>query len=132
MTGRFVILRHEMPRGAGRGSHWDLMLEVDAVLRTWALEAEPRPGSIVRGDALGDHRLAYLEIEGPISGNRGTVARIDRGSYATLDRTETTWRVQLAGSKLQCELRIQQSLDDQRWTFTFGGNPTAAVVGTGG
>ena len=30
---------------------------------------------------LPDHRLAYLEYEGPVSGNRGVVRRIDSGKY---------------------------------------------------
>ena len=33
---------------------------------------------------LPDHRKHYLDYEGEISGNRGTVARIDAGTYEQL------------------------------------------------
>ena len=32
-------------------------------------------------EVLPDHRLAYLDYEGPISGDRGSVTRWDRGTY---------------------------------------------------
>jgi hypothetical protein len=35
----------------------------------------------VDAQRIADHRLAYLEYEGPISGGRGTVRRLDGGSY---------------------------------------------------
>ena len=37
---RFVVLRHDAPRGL----HWDFMLEIGPVLATWALDREPGSG----------------------------------------------------------------------------------------
>src|SRR5688572_19690852 len=55
---RFVILRHEMPLDHNRGTHFDLMLEVGGVLRTWSLPELPATGKVVLAEALPDHRLA--------------------------------------------------------------------------
>ncbi len=72
---RFVILCHENHRGA----HFDFMLESGDVLKTWALPQPPASGVEIECEALADHRLAYLDYEGPVSGGRGSVARWDRG-----------------------------------------------------
>ena len=57
------------------------MLEQDGVLRTWALAEEPAAQAEIAAEALGDHRLDYLEYEGPVSGDRGSVSRWDEGEY---------------------------------------------------
>ena len=92
---RFVLLRHETPPGHPRPSHWDLMLEHAGVLLTWELQTLPGLWAEALGEdssdaedtvearRLSDHRLAYLEIEGPVSGGRGTVQRCDRGELET-------------------------------------------------
>ena len=77
---RFVILEH-----LWRGVHYDLMLEDEAAgcLRTWAVDPPFGFGPTADREArrLPDHRLAYLDYEGPISGDRGVVKRIARGDY---------------------------------------------------
>ncbi|MGD9632805.1 MAG: hypothetical protein AB7G28_07440 [Pirellulales bacterium] len=91
---RFVLLLHDCPDGRPRATHCDLMLEVGAALETWALELVPRAwdkldidprmlstSNTVDAERLADHRLAYLEYEGPVSGDRGHVRRLDEGSY---------------------------------------------------
>ncbi len=72
---RFVILEHDHPL-----LHWDLMLEAGDVLQTWRLAAPPQSQSI-EAMALGDHRRMYLDYEGPVSGDRGTVRRWDAGLF---------------------------------------------------
>ena len=74
---RFTILRHDGPEGL----HWDLLLESGGVLLAWALPQFPQPGIEMTAEALPDHRLLYLGYEGPITGDRGTVAAWDRGEY---------------------------------------------------
>jgi len=74
---RYVILEHDHPR-----RHWDLMLEAGEALLTWRLEAWPKDGVRIRAEPIGDHRTAYLDYEGPVSGNRGRVQRRDEGVYA--------------------------------------------------
>ena len=85
MSNRFVILHHRL----ADGEHWDLMLQRGDVLLTWQLLREPidRSSLPILARRIGDHRKAYLQYEGPISDNRGSVRRVDGG---TVDFEETT------------------------------------------
>lgn len=107
---RFVVLRHDHPF-----LHWDLMLEVDGVLRTWRLSAEPDTLEPIPAEPLPDHRLAYLEYEGPVSGNRGRVDRWDAGVYEWIDPGEP--RFTLAGGRLVGTFRIVADTNGERFHF---------------
>jgi hypothetical protein len=78
---RYVVLRHE----GIDDPHFDLMLEMapGGPLATWrAPHWPPSYGDyFVR---LPDHRNSYLEYEGPVSGNRGHVARCAAGTCEAL------------------------------------------------
>lgn len=111
---QFVILCHDSPGGI----HFDFMLEADDVLKTWALPQTPRPGVEMDCEALGDHRLAYLDYEGPLSGERGSVARWDCGAYLLERRSDTEWVVFLEGEKATGEATLRRTADDpNRWRF---------------
>jgi len=117
---RFVILLHECPPDYERVTHFDLMLEDDGTLRTWALDRIPAVSELATALQLADHRIDYLEYEGPISGGRGTVSQWDRGTFEWLADTADEVRVVLGGSRLNGELRL--TLDDataQRWRVAF-------------
>ena len=92
---RFVILEHDHP-----DLHWDLMLEAGPFLKTWRLLKQPGLNE-GRMEALpiGDHRLAYLDYQGPVSGGRGVVRRWDRGEYEFITDTEVI-QIRLWGEKL--------------------------------
>lgn len=109
---RYVILEHDHPH-----LHWDLMLESGAVLRTWRLAAPPRAGTTVAAERIGDHRKAYLDYEGPVSGGRGSVKRLDAGSFAwqedKADRVVVTLGGRLRG---RAELARQPSGE---WSLAF-------------
>jgi DNA polymerase Ligase (LigD) len=109
---RFVILEHDYPI-----LHWDLMLEVGSELRTWRLGKEPVPlGDSIEATPLGDHRVAYLDYEGPVSGGRGTVRRWDRGVYETLPVVEgEAVKVVLKGEKIHA-IAVIKAIATQ-WVF---------------
>ncbi len=117
---RYVILFHETPPGYARPSHYDLMLEAGGALRTWALLAEPNQLAPQSAERLDDHRIAYLDYEGPVSGGRGSVSRWDRGVYDVLEETETRLTVQLDGQKLFGTAMIESGApgDDELFSFT--------------
>jgi hypothetical protein len=98
---RFVLLRHETPTGYVRPSHWDLMFETGAALRTWALEQLPTDGAAVLAEELPAHRLAYLDYEGPVSGDRGEVRREDAGLYELLHETADEFTARMMGRQWQ-------------------------------
>lgn len=122
---RFVILLHEMPSGQPRATHWDLMLERDGVLRTWALADEPAAG--LEGDArqLPDHRLAYLTYEGPVSGERGHVTRWDSGVYRVEHESENELRIVLAGERTSLTASLtRRASDDHSWRVSLAAAPS--------
>lgn len=98
---RYVILLHEILPGhevaGGRGTHWDLMLEQNGVLRTWALADEPRGERTTKAEQLPDHRLAYLDYEGQVSGDRGVVSQWDAGEYEMLAESGDQIEIRLIG-----------------------------------
>ena len=89
---RFVILEHDWP-----ARHWDLLLEAGPVLTAWRLLAEPGPGRTVAAEPNADHRRMYLDYEGPLSGDRGSVVRWDTGEYERHGPTT----IRLAGGRLR-------------------------------
>ncbi len=63
---------------------------------------------------------AYLDDEGPISGDRGTVSRWDIGEYETLEDRPERLVVQLRGSRLVGTATLRPEMfGSHRWTFDF-------------
>ena len=117
---RFVLLRHECPPSYKKPSHWDLMLEQSDSLATWELRELPAcwarlldvrqasTSDTVSAVRLPDHRLAYLEFEGPLSGNRGEVHQCDRGAYRLLTKQEDTQVFRLIDATLTGEVKLSR------------------------
>ncbi len=122
---RYVILLHEIPPGhkvaGGRGTHWDLMLEQNGVLRTWALADEPRGELTTQAEQLPDHRLAYLDYEGPVSGNRGNVSQWDAGEYEVLAESAERLELRLVDSSAAryVSLTADAGRDGHFWSASF-------------
>jgi hypothetical protein len=100
---RFVILEHDWPT-----LHWDFLLETGSVLRAWRLPAEPAPGKSVPAEPNADHRLLYLDYEGPVSGDRGNVRRWDAGTFEWLADDPERIEIVLKGEKLVGRCVIEQ------------------------
>ncbi len=100
---RFVVLEHQLPTESERPSHWDLLLEQPSawggMLLTFEVFNPPvewgPPTAVLK---LPDHRSLYLDYEGPISGNRGSVIRVLEGHIQWLKKTPEflTLRLQTA------------------------------------
>ena len=116
---RFVLLEHRW-----NGVHWDFMLEHGEVLRSWAIAAPVVARKELPARELGDHRRAYLEYEGEVSGNRGTVRRIDRGTYTVVFWSAERVRVRLNGSQLVGDVELCQVGESSdgvsSWIFRLG------------
>ena len=122
---RFVILRHDCPPGHERGLHWDFMLETGDVLRTWALAESPAAVIAIAAEALPDHRLAYLDFEGPLSGNRGSVARWDQGSYELVSQRDGELVVELFGERLAGRVTLTQAKGEEAKSWKWHVAPGA-------
>jgi DNA ligase D-like protein (predicted 3'-phosphoesterase) len=75
-AGVFVVQEHQ-----ATAHHYDLRLEVDGVMRSWAVPKGPSLDPAVKRFAIqvDDHDLSHNEFEGPTG--RGGVIIWDRGSY---------------------------------------------------
>jgi DNA ligase D-like protein (predicted 3'-phosphoesterase) len=75
-AGAFVVQEHW-----ATAHHFDLRLEVDGVMRSWAVPKGPSMDPAVKRLAIevADHSLAYNDFEGEVGGGR--VAIWDRGTY---------------------------------------------------
>ncbi len=99
MERQFVIHMH-----TGHGQlHYDLMLAHGEALATWQLPLSPAAmeiGDSLDARKLGDHRVAYLSYEGPVSRGRGEVTILDRGSFQLLTQRPGRWEVVFNGEKI--------------------------------
>ncbi len=121
---RFVVLHHQ----TDAGSHYDLMFEAGDILKTWSLTEQPQSNRELRCTSLPDHRLAYLEYEGPISGGQGFVTRWDQGTYQRQEPMGSDWVVELHGERLAGKATLappaRQSEKALIWTFCYLPRPT--------
>lgn len=112
---RFVILEHDYPF-----LHWDLLLETSTtdLLRTWRLLLDPTTAGVIPAESLSDHRRKYLEYEGPVGGDRGSVTRWDAGSYELLSEADDgSLLLEFAGDRLRGSARLGPT--GQQWTLQF-------------
>src|SRR6476661_3984007 len=83
----FVVQEHHTPRGrTGERVHWDLRLERDGVLKSWAVPKGPptEPGPNRLAVPTEDHPLEYASFSGTISAGEyggGEVSIWDAGRY---------------------------------------------------
>ena len=114
MPTRFVILLHRL----GDGEHWDLMIERGDLLATWQLARNPlTPGAWpIPARRIGDHRKAYLQYEGPLTRNRGSVARIESGTAKLTEHGPTRYNIQFTGAELTGDFILTRITHDE-WTF---------------
>lgn len=99
-TSRFVIQEHH-----ARRIHWDLRLERDGVLASWALPrgVPPTPKDNRLAVRTEDHPLEYLDFEGEIPKGEygaGTMKVWDRGTYVAEKFSDEKVEVELRGERV--------------------------------
>ncbi len=107
---RFVVLRHTK----GSESHFDLMFEQGGVLLTFTFNRFPEVGAAC--ERIFDHRLRYLDFEGDIGEDKGTVERMDAGAYEVLSQNENVIDIEISGGRLTGTLRLTKCGPNQ-WRF---------------
>ena len=128
-AGRFVIHHH-----LASSEHYDLRLESDGVLKSWAVPKGPSTNPDERRLAVPteDHPLDYIDFEGVIPADEyggGSVVVWDRGTYRVESRDDGERRsladgledghvsVWLEGEKIRGGYALVKT-GDERWLFT--------------
>ena len=113
----YLIQKHN-----ARHLHYDLRLEMDGVLKSWAIPKEPPTSAGVRRLAVQveDHPLSYAVFEGIIPEGEygaGTVEVWDNGTYRTVDRKEDKIVIEIEGNKLTGSYVLVRLKDKKNWLF---------------
>ncbi len=116
----FVIQKHH-----ARRLHYDLRLEMDGVLKSWAIPKEPssKPGVKRLAVQVEDHSLDYADFEGIIPKGyygAGKVEIWDKGTYRLLERSDTKIVFELQGKRLQGKyalIKLRPGKDPKNWLF---------------
>jgi DNA ligase D-like protein (predicted 3'-phosphoesterase) len=111
---RFVVHKH-----AARTLHYDLRLELDDTLKSWAVPKGPPETTGVKrlAVAVDDHPLDYINFEGVIPEGQygaGKVEIWDKGTFDLSKRTETTIALIFHGEKLEGNYRLIKT-KDKNW-----------------
>lgn len=101
VSGRFVVQKHQATH-----LHYDFRLEMDNVLKSWAVPKQPptQPGIRRLAVQVEDHELDYIDFEGTIPKGEygaGSVEIWDRGTYTLKNRTDKKIEFALQGSRLK-------------------------------
>ena len=107
---RYVVLRHAETQGA----HFDLMFETTpgSMLATWRSDVWPLEFRTAL-KRLRDHRRLYLEHEGDIGNQRGTVTRIADGGCEVGIGEGAIWRIRLISGAPPQSLVFRQIAGEQ-------------------
>jgi DNA ligase D-like protein (predicted 3'-phosphoesterase) len=97
----YVIHKHQATH-----LHWDLRLEMEGVLKSWAVPKEPptEPGVRRLAVAVEDHPLEYASFSGVIPEGEygaGVVEVWDKGTYAPVSVKEDKMVFELHGERLR-------------------------------
>jgi hypothetical protein len=113
MHRRFALLLH-----SGHGpDHYDLMVQAGEALATWRLPGDPRKlpsGQGMTCHRLADHRWAYLEYEGEVSGGRGRVTRLAGGLCRAIDQGDV-WLLEVEEGGLAGRWRLERVQEPDVW-----------------
>ncbi len=102
---RFVVQEHHATR-----LHWDFRLEMEGVLKSWAVPKGPptEPGVKRLAIEVDDHPLDYVDFKGVIAEGygAGTVDIWDEGTYEWESREGKLYKIVMAGSKLKGRFKM--------------------------
>ena len=113
----YVIQEHQATH-----LHWDLRLEMEGILKSWAVPKEPPTEKGVKRLAVlvEDHLLEYANFEGIIPEEEygaGIVKIWDKGTYVLIDRKPEKIIFELKGIRLKGKFACYDSREKKIGCF---------------
>jgi len=113
----YVVQKH-----AATHLHYDLRLEMDGTLKSWAIPKEPPIELGVKRLAVQveDHPISYATFQGTIPEGEygaGKVEIWDKGTYKLTDRKEDKLVVEINGEKLKGSYVLVRLKNGKNWLF---------------
>ncbi|MBW3018895.1 3'-phosphoesterase [Candidatus Woesearchaeota archaeon] len=111
----FVVQKHDASH-----LHYDFRLEMDGVLKSWAIPKGPsmNPKDKRLAVETADHAKSYAKFEGTIPEGQygaGTVKIWDKGTYKLLEKTPKEIKFVLKGKKLHGEFTLVKFRPPNNW-----------------
>jgi bifunctional non-homologous end joining protein LigD len=121
---RFVIQKHD-----ASNLHYDLRLEENGVLTSWAIPKSLPSITQIKRLAIRteDHPLKYIDFEGKIPDGEyggGLMWIFDSGTYSMIKKSENSYKISLDGDLIKGEYSIFHTKDNQ-WIIERTSDPTA-------
>ncbi len=116
-TNNYVIQKHQ-----ARRLHYDLRLEMDGVLKSWAIPKTPSAETGMKRLAVEveDHPVEYANFEGRIPEGQygaGTVEIWDKGKYVLKERKPDKIIFEIIGKKLRGTYCLVRFKGKENWLF---------------
>jgi DNA ligase D-like protein (predicted 3'-phosphoesterase) len=113
----YVIQKHDATH-----LHYDLRLEIDGVLKSWAIPKTPPTKSGIKRLAVQveDHPIEYATFEGIIPEGQygaGKVEIWDKGGYVMQERNEDKLIFEIKGNKLKGLYCLVRFKGKENWLF---------------
>jgi DNA ligase D-like protein (predicted 3'-phosphoesterase) len=113
----FVVHKHHASH-----LHWDLRLEMNRVLKSWAVPKQPplKKGLKRLAVQVTDHALSYAKFEGTIPKGQygaGKVEIWDKGTYSIVEKEKKKIVVNFKGKKLKGEYCLILFRPPKNWLF---------------
>ena len=116
----YVIQKHQATH-----LHYDLRLEMDGVLKSWAIPKEPpmQPNLKRLAVKTEDHPIEYAEFKGKIpegAYGAGKVEIWDKGTFIPIEIDDSKIIFSIKGKKLKgdyCLIKLRPKTDPKNWLF---------------
>lgn len=111
----FVVHKHN-----ARRLHYDLRLEYNRTLKSWAVPKQPplKPGIKRLAVQVENHQLSYAKFHGVIPKGKygaGKVSIWDRGTFKSIKESKNSYVVSFKGRKLKGKYCLFRFKNNKQW-----------------